>query len=117
MVDYRAVSLDRVFHALGDPTRRRMLSRLGLNECSVSELAEPLQMSLAGASKHVRVLERAGLVQKSKRGRTYYCRLEIGPLRAAHKWLNAYRRLWDEQFDKLDAYLAKQGRSRRKTHE
>lgn len=110
MVDYRAASLDQVFHALGDPSRRRMLSNLGQGECSVSQLAEPLNMSLAAASKHVRVLERAGLVQKSKRGRTYYCRLDAEPLREAHQWLDAYRQLWGQQFDKLDAYLARKKR-------
>jgi len=107
MVEYGSESLDVVFKALGDPTRRQMLGSLGSRECSVSELAEPLEMTLAAASKHVRVLERAGLVQRSKRGRTHYLRLNPRPLAAAHQWLDVYRRLWDEQFDKLDADLAR----------
>jgi DNA-binding transcriptional ArsR family regulator len=106
MVDYRSEPLDYVFKALGDPTRRRMVGSLSAKERSVSELAEPLKMTLAAASKHVRVLERAGLVRRSKRGRTHYIRLDPGPLATAHSWLDVYRRLSDEQFDKLDAYLA-----------
>jgi DNA-binding transcriptional ArsR family regulator len=106
MVDYRSEPLDHVFKALGDPTRRRMVGSLSAQERSVSELAEPLKMTLAAASKHIRVLERAGLVRRSKRGRTHYIRLDPGPLATAHSWLDVYRRLWDEQFDKLDAYLA-----------
>jgi DNA-binding transcriptional ArsR family regulator len=106
MVEYCPDPLDHVFKALGDPTRRRMLGSLSGQERSVSELAEPLKMTLAAASKHVRVLERAGLVRRSKRGRTHYVRLDPRPLAAAHRWLDVYRQLWDEQFDKLEAYLA-----------
>jgi DNA-binding transcriptional ArsR family regulator len=107
MVEHQAASLDLVFKALGDPTRRRILGSLSTRERSVSELAMPLKMTLAAASKHVRVLERAGLIQRSKRGRTQYCRLDPRPLAAAHQWIDVYRRLWDEQFDKLDAHLAR----------
>jgi DNA-binding transcriptional ArsR family regulator len=107
MVQYRADALDHIFKALGDPTRRRIVRQLHSQERSISELAEPLEMTLTAASKHIRVLERAGLVVRSKRGRTQYCRLNLHPLAAAHDWLSAYRQMWDEQFDKLDAYLAR----------
>jgi DNA-binding transcriptional ArsR family regulator len=107
MVEYSAAKLDRVFKALGDSTRRRILGNLDSRERSVSELAEPLDMTLAAVLKHVIVLERAGLVQRMKRGRTHYCRLDPRPLAAASQWLDVYRRLWNEQFDKLDAFLAR----------
>jgi DNA-binding transcriptional ArsR family regulator len=84
MVDNR---LDTVFHALADPTRRGMLARLALGETSVGELADPFAMSLAGASKHVKVLEQAGLVERKKVGRTHWCSLNAGPLAEAEKWL------------------------------
>lgn len=102
--------LDHIFKALGDPTRRRMLSRLGSSEQSVSELAQPFRMTLAAASKHIRVLEQAGLVRRLKRGRTHYCTLTPRPLADAYSWLGDYRRMWEEQFDKLDAYLARRNR-------
>jgi DNA-binding transcriptional ArsR family regulator len=107
MVNYREESLDLVFKALGDPTRRQLLGRLSLRECSVSELAEPLKMTLPAVTKHIHVLERAGLVQRSKRGRTHYIRLDPRPLAPAHRWIDVYRRLCEEKFEKLDAYLAK----------
>ncbi|MDR3638109.1 MAG: metalloregulator ArsR/SmtB family transcription factor [Isosphaeraceae bacterium] len=107
MVNYHQEPLDLVFKALGDPTRRRMLGSLSARECSVSELAEPLKMTLPAVTKHIHVLERAGLVRRSKRGRTHYVRLDPGPLAAAHQWLEVYRGLWNEQFDKLDVYLAR----------
>jgi DNA-binding transcriptional ArsR family regulator len=110
MVNHPQRSLDLVFKALGDPTRRQMLGSLGSREHSISELAVPLKMTLPAVTKHVQVLERAGLVQRSKRGRTHYLRLDPGPLAAAHKWLEVYRGLWDEQFDKLDLYLARKKR-------
>jgi DNA-binding transcriptional ArsR family regulator len=106
MVEHSPASLDRVFKALGDSTRRRILGSLDSRERSVSELAEPLDMTLAAVLKHVVVLERAGLVQRQKRGRTHYCRLDPRPLAVASQWLEVYRRLWNEQFDKLDAFLA-----------
>jgi DNA-binding transcriptional ArsR family regulator len=83
-----------------------MVASLDSRERSVSELAEPLEMTLAAVLKHVVVLEQAGIVQRSKRGRTHYCRLDPRPLAAASRWLDVYRRFWDEQFDKLDEYLA-----------
>jgi DNA-binding transcriptional ArsR family regulator len=107
MVNHSRESLDLVFKALGDRTRRQMLGNLSTRERSVSELAEPLKMTLPAVTKHIHVLERAGLVRRSKRGRTHYVRLDPAPLATAHKWLDVYRGLWNEQFDKLDQYLAR----------
>lgn len=97
--------LDGVFGALADPTRREMLRRLAAEERSISELAEPCKMSFAAVSKHVRVLERAGLVRRSVRGRTHYCRLEAGPLADAQAWLTFYQRYWAERLDALEVML------------
>jgi DNA-binding transcriptional ArsR family regulator len=95
MVESSAAQLDAVFHALSDPTRRAMLRRLAGSEASVGELAKPFAMSLAAASKHVKALERAGLVRRAVRGRTHLCRLESAPLAAANEWLRFYERSWD----------------------
>lgn len=97
--------LDGVFRALADPTRRDMLRRLADSERTISELAEPCDMSFAAASKHVRVLERAGLVRRTVRGRAHHCRLEPGPLADAHAWITFYRRFWTGRLDALDAML------------
>lgn len=110
MVESREKVLDRVFKALGDPTRRRMLGRLSTRVRAVSDLAEPFDMTLAAASKHLAVLERAGLIQRTRRGRVRFCSITPKPLVEALEWLNDYRRLWEEQFDKLDAYLARKSR-------
>ena len=98
--------LDQVFRALGDRTRRDMLKRLAAGERTVTELAEPCAMSLAAASKHVRVLERAGLVRRTIRGRTHHCRLAAARLSDAERWLAFYQRFWNERFDALDRVLA-----------
>jgi DNA-binding transcriptional ArsR family regulator len=97
--------LSAVFRALGDPTRREMLRQLSAGERSVGELAQPFRMSLAAASKHVRVLERAGLVRRTVRGRTHRCRLEAARLADAQRWLAFYQRFWTERLDALDALL------------
>ena len=94
-----------MFHALADPTRRAMLQHLTLKERTVSELAEPFAMSLAGASKHVRVLERAGLVGRRVAGRTHYCRLRAAQLAEAHRWLTHYERFWAAGLDALEQLL------------
>jgi DNA-binding transcriptional ArsR family regulator len=104
--------LDGVFRALGDRTRRDMLRRLAAGERTISELAEPLDMSFAAASKHVRVLERAGLVHRNVRGRTHHCRLETARLAEAQQWLGFYQRFWMDRFAALDQVLA--ARSHRK---
>ena len=105
MVELAPERLDAVFHALADPTRRAMLRRLTDATLSVGELAAPHQMSLAAASKHIKSLERAGLVRRQVQGRTHLCRLEPTPLEDAHDWLGFYQRFWTAQFDALDAQL------------
>jgi DNA-binding transcriptional ArsR family regulator len=102
----RQAALDRIFSALADPTRRAMLHRLAAGERTVGELAAPCDMSLAAASKHVRMLERAGLVRRTIRGRTHHCRLEPAPLANAQAWLNLYRRFWSARPDALEATFA-----------
>ena len=101
--------LDAVFHALADPTRRAMLLRLADASMSVGELAAPHRMSLAAASKHIKSLERAGLVRRQVQGRTHLCRLEPSGLEGAHDWLGFYRRFWTAQFDALEASLKTEG--------
>ena len=105
MVENDSPLLDIVFRALGDATRRGMLARLALGEKSVGELAEPFAMSFAGASKHVKVLEDAGLVRREVRGRTHICRLEPGPLASADQWLRYYERFWTGRLDALENLL------------
>lgn len=97
--------LDATFHALSDPTRRGMLASLALGEKSIGELAQPYAMSFAGASKHVQVLERAGLVTRRKAGRAQICRLEAAPLAEAEQWLRQWERLWNLRLDALEALL------------
>lgn len=101
----RAPDLDLVFRALGDATRRGMLARLARREHTVGELAKPYRMSLASASKHIKTLERAGLVRRTVRGRVHYCRIDPRPLARADDWLRAYERLWDVRLDRLVALL------------
>ncbi len=97
--------LNDTFAALADPTRRAILARLALGETSVTELAEPFAMSLPGISKHLRVLERAGLITRGRQAQWRPCRLEAGRLKDVADWLEHYRRFWDESFDRLDEYL------------
>ncbi|HTE46868.1 MAG TPA: metalloregulator ArsR/SmtB family transcription factor [Gemmatimonadaceae bacterium] len=101
----QSASLDLVFRALGDGTRRAMLKQLAVRERTVSELAAPYRMSLASASKHVKALERAGLVKRTVRGRTHFCRLSPRPLAKADEWLRDYERLWDIRIARLEALL------------
>lgn len=95
--------MDAVFHALAHGARRDMLGRLAHSELTVGELAEPLTMSLAAASKHIQVLERAGLVRRTITGRRHVCRLEPAPLASASDWLRYYERHWKERLDALEA--------------
>ena len=97
--------LSATFAALADPTRRAILARLALGETSVGELAEPFAMSLPAVSKHLKVLERAGLISRSRAAQWRPCRLEAGPLKDLSGWLERYRRFWDVSFDRLDEYL------------
>lgn len=98
-----------MFHALGDPTRRRMLRRLAEGERTVGQLAEPFRMSLAAASKHIKTLEGAGLIAREVQGRTHLCRLNAGPLSAASDWLRHYERFWTLRLDRLEELLRHDG--------
>jgi DNA-binding transcriptional ArsR family regulator len=93
--------ISTTFSALADPTRRAILARLALGETSVTELAEPFAMSLPAISRHLKVLERAGLITRGREAQWRPCRLEAGPLKDATQWLEAYRRFWEESFDRL----------------
>jgi DNA-binding transcriptional ArsR family regulator len=104
MVEQHA-HLDAVFHALADPTRRAMLGQLAERELTIGELATPFSMSFAGASKHVRVLEHAGLVTRTIQGRTHLCRLQAARLAEANEWLRRYERFWNEKLDTLESLL------------
>jgi DNA-binding transcriptional ArsR family regulator len=97
--------LDATFAALADPTRRAILARLASGEASVTELAEPFEMTLPGISKHLKVLERAGLIARGREAQWRPCRLQAGPLKEVASWLELYRRFWDASFDRLDDYL------------
>ena len=105
MVEYQTSQLDSVFHALGDATRRQMLAQLAKGERTVSQLAEPFDMSLAAASKHIKALEAAGLVKRDVQGRVHVCRLNAGPLANAHQWLAYYEIFWTNRFDALEELL------------
>ena len=109
------IDIDSVFHALAHAGRREMLGRLALGELTVGELAEPLTMTLAGASKHVKVLEQAGLVQRTIAGRRHVCRLDPSPLAAASEWLSAQQRFWNKRLDALEDLL-NANRTPRKKH-
>ena len=97
--------LSTTFAALADPTRRAILARLAEGEATVNELAEPFALSLPTVSKHLKVLQRAGLVSQGRRAQWRPCRLETAPLHEAANWMEDYRRFWDESFDRLDDYL------------
>lgn len=97
--------MDAVFHALANGARRDMLARLAERELTVGELAEPLTMSLAAASKHIQVLERAGLVGRTVDGRRHVCHLEAAPLASASAWIDFHQRYWEERLETLEALL------------
>src|SRR4030095_3419712 len=105
MVELDSPRLDGVFHALGDPTRRQMLRELSVGERTVGQLAQPFAISLAAASKHIKALEGAGLIQREVKGRTHVCRLDPGPLANADKWLRYYERFWTGRLDALEQLL------------
>jgi len=100
-----ADQLSVTFTALADPTRRAILARLAQGEATVMELAEPFKLSLPGVSKHLKVLQRAGLITQGRKAQWRPCRLEAGPLKSASEWVGEYRRFWEESFDRLDEYL------------
>jgi DNA-binding transcriptional ArsR family regulator len=97
--------LSRTFAALADPTRRAILARLSAGEASVTELAAPFKMSLPAVSRHLKVLEHAGLITRSRDAQWRPCRLETAPLKEASDWIEQYRLFWEESFDRLDEYL------------
>jgi len=111
MVEQDGALLDDVFRALADPTRRAMLRSLAAGERNIGELAAPFRMSFAAASKHVKVLESAGLVRRRVQGRSHVCRIEPAPLAAAEEWLRYYTRFWTERLDALDAMLQAEDRT------
>jgi DNA-binding transcriptional ArsR family regulator len=97
--------LSQLFAALADPTRRAILARLSKGEASVNELAEPFEISLPAISKHLKVLERVGLIERTREAQWRPCRLRAAPLKDAADWIGYYRQYWEESFDRLDAYL------------
>ncbi|MBD2871304.1 ArsR/SmtB family transcription factor [Paenibacillus arenilitoris] len=105
MVECSEESLNNIFHALADPTRRAMIGQLAAGERTVAELAEPYPVSLAAASKHIKVLEKAGLLRRRVQGRTHICRLDPATLSAANAWIRFYERFWDDQLDMLEREL------------
>lgn len=105
MVEHSSPRLNAVFHALGDATRRQMLRNLAAGERTVTELAEPFDMSLAAASKHIKTLEGAGLIRREVRGRTHVCRLDAAPMSEANEWLRFYERFWNARLDELERLL------------
>ena len=98
--------LSTTFQALADPTRRAILARLALGEASVSDLAEPFAISLPAVSRHLKVLEQAGLVSRTREAQWRPCQLNAGPLKDAAGWIDHYRRFWDASFERMDVYLA-----------
>jgi DNA-binding transcriptional ArsR family regulator len=108
--------LSTTFAALADPTRRAILARLVTGECSVTELAEPFAMSLPAVSKHLRVLERAGLIARGREAQWRPCRLEAAPLKQVADWTERYREIWEQRFDRLEIYLDQLKREKEKRH-
>lgn len=98
-------TLSATFAALADPTRRAILARLTLGDATVNELAKPFDMTLPAVSKHLKVLERAGLIARGREAQWRPCRLEAAPLKAASDWMEQYRQFWEQSFDRLDEYL------------
>ena len=111
-----ADQLSSTFAALADPTRRAILARLVTGECSVTELAEPFDMSMPAVSKHLRVLERAGLIGRGREAQWRPCRIEAGPLKDASDWIENYRHIWEARLDRLDDYLKELKRKKEKRH-
>jgi DNA-binding transcriptional ArsR family regulator len=105
-------SLDHVLTAIADPTRRAILARLRRGPARVTDVAEPFAMSLAAVSKHVRMLERAGLVRRAREGREHTLSLDARPLRQVARWTSHYERFWNERLDNLEAFFARKGQSK-----
>jgi DNA-binding transcriptional ArsR family regulator len=107
MVKYSPRTLNRTFAALADPTRRRILAHLSRGEQCVTDLAKPYNMSLPAVSKHLRILESAGLIRRRRCGRVHHLKLEAAPMQHAAQWIGDYRRFWEESLDRLEEYLQK----------
>jgi DNA-binding transcriptional ArsR family regulator len=105
MVNYKSPQLDTTFSALADPTRRAIVQRLAAGAATVKELARPFSISLPAISKHLRILEQAGLLKRQKEGRVHHCQLNPVPLQEAQDWLTWYQQFWERQFDSLERYL------------
>lgn len=119
MVERRqSAELDRIFSALSDPTRRAILHGLTRHQATINEIAKPFPVSLNAISKHVMVLERAGLVRREVKGREHYCRLDARALREADEWLGRYRQFWEQRLDGLETYLVRKypGSRRKVSH-
>jgi DNA-binding transcriptional ArsR family regulator len=116
MVQHVPDQLSTTFAALADPTRRAILARLAQGACSVTELAEPFDMSMPAVSKHLRVLERAGLIVRGRQAQWRPCRIEAGPLREVADWTERYRHIWEQRFDRLDKYLQEMKTKEGKRH-
>src|ERR1700733_6537599 len=110
-------SLSATFAALADPTRRAILARLASGETSVTKLAEPFEMSMPAVSKHLKVLERAGLIARGREAQWRPCRLKAEPLREAAGWIDEYRQFWEQSFDRLDEYLQRLQAEAKQKHE
>jgi DNA-binding transcriptional ArsR family regulator len=108
--------LSATFAALADPTRRAILARLASGACSVTELAEPFDMSMPAVSKHLRVLERAGLISRGREAQWRPCRLEAAPLKDVADWAERYRAIWEQRLDRLDSYLQQLQATKEKSH-
>ena len=115
MIELQTPPLGPIFHALSDSTRRRMLLELASGERTVGQLAQPFAISLAAASKHIKVMESAGLIQREVRGRAHFCRLDPEPLQSAHEWLSFYERFWTARLDILDRLLRADDEHKSKT--
>lgn len=115
MVEHsNSTELDRIFSALADPTRRAILRSLTRRPATINEIAEPFPVSLNAISKHVMVLERAGLLRREIKGRQHHCRIEARPLRQADAWMSHYRQFWDDRLDALAIYVEKKFKAAKK---
>jgi len=113
MVKYSPTNLNRTFAALADPTRRRILAHLARGDRCVTDLARPHAMSLPAVSKHLRVLEKAGLLRRRRYGRVHQLKLEAKPMQQAAEWVEEYRKFWEGSLDRLAAYLEKTNKARK----
>jgi DNA-binding transcriptional ArsR family regulator len=116
MVEYNPEILDKAFAALGNLTRRAILEQLAVRGATVLEIAKPFDMSLNAVSKHLKILEKAGLIRREIRGRNHYCYLEHEPLRQASQWIEHYRQFWEKRLDSLETFLTSQKAERKQKH-